>query len=245
MFDWILNIDSQALLWLNGYHIPWLDAFVMVFSSKFIWVPMYMMLLLVFSYIYSIQRVWLIVLGVILTIALADQICATVIRPAVERLRPSNPDNPLSEFVTLVNGYRGGAYGFPSCHAANSFALAAFVSMLIRNRSTVGYVFLWATLNSLSRTYLGVHYPGDLIVGASIGLCCGFFAAWLTGYALKRIYGLSTPSGSTLTAPHFSLPLGVNMQHGLLGIRMVQIRVIDVFPVAGLLTVVAMAVAAL
>lgn len=115
------------------------------------------------------------------------QVCATLIRPEVCRLRPSNPANPLSEMVHIVGGYRGGSYGFPSCHAANSFALASFLILLFANRKLSLFIFAWAVLNSYSRVYLGVHYPGDLLVGAIIGTAAGLAMAFAAGYVADRV----------------------------------------------------------
>lgn len=102
-------------------------------------------------------------------------------------LRPSNPENPLSEMVHIVGGYRGGSYGFPSCHAANSFALASFLILLFANRKLSLFIFVWAVLNSYSRVYLGVHYPGDLLVGAIIGTAAGLAMAFAAGYVADRV----------------------------------------------------------
>jgi undecaprenyl-diphosphatase len=113
------------------------------------------------------------VLCIVLAIVLADQFCGHLLRPAVGRLRPANPDNPLSELAVIVNGYRGGTYGFPSCHAANSFALAVFTALLVRSRRVAAFIIIWAVVNSYSRLYLGVHYPGDLFVGAVFGSIFG------------------------------------------------------------------------
>lgn len=106
---------------------------------------------------------------------------------SVCRLRPSNPENPLSEMVHIVGGYRGGSYGFPSCHAANSFALASFLILLFANRKLSLFIFAWAVLNSYSRVYLGVHYPGDLLVGAIIGTAAGLAMAFAAGYVADRV----------------------------------------------------------
>lgn len=100
---------------------------------------------------------------------------------------PSNPANPLSEMVHIVGGYRGGSYGFPSCHAANSFALASFLTLLFANRKLSLFIFAWAVLNSYSRVYLGVHYPGDLLVGAIIGTAAGLAMAFAAGYVADRV----------------------------------------------------------
>ena len=116
---------------------------------------------------------WKVVLGcavaITLTIVFADQVCATLIRPVVARLRPANLENPLSEYVQIVNGYRGGRYGFPSCHAANTFGLAFFIFYLFRQRALTWFIMGWAVLTCYSRSYLGVHYPGDLLTGAIVG----------------------------------------------------------------------------
>ncbi|MEB3373590.1 phosphatase PAP2 family protein [Bacteroides sp. CR5/BHMF/2] len=68
-----------------------------------------------------------------------------------------------------------GSYGFPSCHAANSLGLAMFVIFLFRKRWLSIFILTWAILNCYTRIYLGVHYPGDLLVGGIIG----GFGGWL------------------------------------------------------------------
>ena len=150
-------------------HAPAIDSFMMLFTGRFIWVPMYIAIVLMLLKTFGWKLTGVYVLALALAITLTDQTCATIIRPIVARLRPSNPENPLSELAILVDGYRGGRYGFPSCHSANSFALATFVSCLIRRPRMIAFIIGWAVLNSYTRLYLGVHYPGDLLVGAAMG----------------------------------------------------------------------------
>ncbi|MDE6497221.1 MAG: phosphatase PAP2 family protein [Muribaculaceae bacterium] len=180
MLERLIHIDNELLLMLNGMHLPYLDNFMMLFTGRFVWVPMYAMLLFVIIRNNRPKRAVWTACVIVLAIVIADQTCSHVLRPLVERLRPSNPSNPISELVTVVNGYRGGLYGFPSCHAANSFALAMITSLIVRSRRLSWFIFIWATLNSYSRLYLGVHYPGDLLAGAVIGCCSGAlcYALW-------------------------------------------------------------------
>lgn len=158
MIDWLNTIDTQVFLALNGLHAPYFDVFMKLFTGKWIWVPMYAAVLFAVVRNYRWRQTLAVLVCVALAITIADQVCATLIRPEVCRLRPSNPENPLSEMVHIVGGYRGGSYGFPSCHAANSFALASFLTLLFANRKLSLFIFAWAVLNSYSRVYLGVHY---------------------------------------------------------------------------------------
>lgn len=113
MIDWLNTIDTQAFLALNGLHAPYFDVFMKLFTGKWIWVPMYAAVLFAVVRNYRWRQTLAVLVCVALAITIADQVCATLIRPEVCRLRPSNPENPLSEMVHIVGGYRGGSYGFP------------------------------------------------------------------------------------------------------------------------------------
>lgn len=162
MIEYLNQLDASILLFFNGMHSPFFDKFMMLCTGKFIWIPMYATILFILfkSFKPKLVLVYAIALGV--AIALTDQTCASIIRPVVERLRPSNPGNPLSEYVHLVNGYRGGSYGFPSCHAANSFALAVFIAdgdlpylFSVGLYSTHIHAFIWAYI--IPATCLSEH----------------------------------------------------------------------------------------
>ena len=183
MIDLLNSIDQQVFLFFNGLHNDFFDRFMMLFTGRFIWVPMYATILFMLFKTFKPKIVAVYLLAISLAVLLTDQTCATLIRPLVERLRPSNPANPFSELVYIVDGYRGGSFGFPSCHSANSFALAAFMLCLFpRHRCSI-FIVGWAVLNSYSRLYLGVHYPGDLLVGAAIGSVYGLLC-----YKLARLF---------------------------------------------------------
>lgn len=170
MLETLQQLDRELLLTLNGMHAPYWDNFMWLVSAKLTWGAMYATLLYILCRNFNWRVVAATTVAIVLVIAFADQMCSSVIRPAVERMRPSNPENPISEFVHILHGKRGGRYGFPSCHAANSFALAFFITFLFRQRAISLFLLFWAVLNSYSRIYLGVHYPGDLIAGMLVGL---------------------------------------------------------------------------
>lgn len=196
MIEFLNNLDTTLFLTINGHHSLFFDNFMTLFTGRFIWIPMYATILWILFKDFYWKRALIYLLGIIAAICLTDQTCASVIRPAVERLRPSNLENSLSELAYIVNGYRGGSYGFPSCHAANSFALASIVALIVKQRRFSWFIFGWAIINSYSRLYLGVHYPGDLLVGAIVGCSFGIICY----YAARYIGSLVIDSTSELTS---------------------------------------------
>ena len=192
MTDLLHNLvqwDTDLLLAINGWHCAWADLFMSYFSAKLVWVPMYAAL----AYVLWRNLTWRQFLGcvvaVVLTIVLADQVCSHVIRPLVCRLRPANPESPIVDLVHIVGERRGGRYGFPSCHAANTFGLAFVVYFLLRSKLLSVFFIVWAVLTCYSRAYLGLHYPGDLLAGAVVGLG----AAWLAYTLLVRVLRYRPP----------------------------------------------------
>ncbi len=193
ILEFLLALDEKVFLLFNGMQNDFWSNFMPIFTGRFVWVPMYAMILVLLFRSFNWKTATIYAVAVILAIVFADQICATFIRPYVERLRPSHLENPLSQFTMIVDGYRGGRYGFPSCHAANSFALATILSLIASRRWFTWFILCWAFVNSYTRLYLGVHYPGDLIVGGLIGALLG----WLLFTIARKIssrYASTTPA---------------------------------------------------
>ncbi|MDE7410568.1 MAG: phosphatase PAP2 family protein [Paramuribaculum sp.] len=180
--EWLTDLDSSFLLWINSHHSDFFDQVMYVISYRWTWIPFYALLIAYIFFRCHWKRAIAILIAVALAVTLADQTCAGWLRETVARLRPSNLDNPLSAMVHVVNDYRSGSYGFPSCHAANSVALTVVLILALRTRLIAWIMIPWAIIQCYSRAYLGVHYPGDLLVGAGIG---GLFG-WLSWYAVNR-----------------------------------------------------------
>ncbi|MBR4219316.1 MAG: phosphatase PAP2 family protein [Bacteroidales bacterium] len=167
------QIDSSIFLYFNRMHTSWTDVLFYYISNRFVWIPLYLLLAFFLFRRYR-KKAWIVVAAVVISVFLSDQSC-NLIKRTVQRPRPSH-NIELVDQVHLVakpDGtlYKGGPYGFPSSHAANAMALAFIVVMFLTREKTLWtlLMFFWMLLVSYSRIYLGVHYPGDIIVGWCVG----------------------------------------------------------------------------
>lgn len=170
-FEALIDWDKCALLFVNGMHTSFWDGFMYWISDKWIWIPFYAAML----WPIIKRRSWATIpaaVAIALCVVFADQFASGFCKPFFERFRPSY-DPEIGDMVHIVAGGRGGAYGFISSHAANTFAVATFTVMLFRNWQHGVVVGIWALLNCYSRMYLGYHFPLDLICGALAGAAIG------------------------------------------------------------------------
>lgn len=186
MLDFLNELDKHVFLFLNGLHSEFFDFLMWWFSDKLIWIPFYLILFYLLIRKYGWETI-AILLTIAILIALSDQISG-FIKDTVQRYRPShNPE--IQDQVRTLNGYFGGNYGFVSSHAANSFSLAFFLIHFLKSKkSFLGpLLVVWAFLVSYSRIYLGVHYPGDILGGALLGITL----AWIVFYVYQKIISQS------------------------------------------------------
>lgn len=184
--DKLIELDKYWLLSLNGSDSLFWDGFMMVYTSTVVWFPLAAALLYVLIKNNTIKQFFLLLAMIALVFVLTDGITSTFCKPFFARFRPTN-DPELMYFVDVVNNYRRALYGFMSSHAANSFGIATFCMLIIRNRALSVSLVLWALLTGYSRIYLGVHYPGDVICGSIVGILSGFAIYALYKYLCRKV----------------------------------------------------------
>lgn len=179
MLEALNDLDTTLFLALNG-SLPSLDRAMWWVSQPLFWMPLYVVMVWSCK---SVLGTWkqraMVAACLVLCVAGTDAISARVLKPSVERLRPSHEPSLAGQVHLLQERpgelYRGGRYGFVSSHAANHMGVAVFFSGLLGGGWTWG-LLAWAFLIGYSRIHLGVHYPGDVLGGFVVGWGVGSLA---------------------------------------------------------------------
>lgn len=177
----MLAWDRELFLLLNFDGGSLLDSVSWFLSGKLVWIPLYLLILYLIYNRYGWRAMLLSLVFMGLGVVLADKV-AWIFKHYTPKLRPTHTPS-LEGLVHIVRGYTGGPYGTVSAHAATTFCIATFSSALIRNRWFTMPITIWAVLVSYSRIYLGVHFPIDILLGATLGL--------LTGLLMLKLYRLT------------------------------------------------------
>ncbi len=181
----LIQYDKEAFLALNGSNSTFWDGFMWVYTSTVIWVPLALVLLYVIIRNNKLKETLFVILMIAITVFICDRVSSGVFKPIFKRFRPAQ-DPEFMYLVDIVNGYRGGRYGFISSHAANTFGLVTFTSLLFRKKEYTFAFILWASISCFSRIYLGVHYLGDILCGATLGILSGLLVYYIYKYLNKR-----------------------------------------------------------
>ena len=182
MSDLLYSADTAVFRSINhGLSHPWLDTF---FAGITDWSPVYPFLgvLMVVGAIWGGAKARWAVAGVLLAVLLADQLSAHVLKDWVCRIRPCNAlDNVINPI-----GKRS-TYSFPSSHATNMGATMLFLALTYRRLAAVFLTL--GFLVGLSRIYLGLHYPSDVLGGFTLGMLIGYGLWWSIERIKARVHG--------------------------------------------------------
>ena len=180
MPELIQRFDEQALVWIAQHvRCGLLDPFMKVYTQL------------------GNTGMLFIVLGLILLLfkptrkAGFSALCAMLIglvvvnftiKPLVARERPWLV---IRDFVNLVPEHDPNS--FPSGHTNSAFAFALAVCVSAPKRWMKITAVCMAVLMGLSRLYVGVHFPSDVLAGALIGSLCGLAGAWVVKTVWERL----------------------------------------------------------
>ncbi len=169
LLEWLDQIDRSILYIINDTLAnPIFDLFFTTITNEHLWaIPVLIGLLaLIFR---GGRRGQIAAVLVLITASATDATVVQIIKPAIARLRPSHA---LGDTINLLVP-KGGRYGFVSAHAANIFAGTTVLSYFYTQWKKP-LLFLAFSV-ALSRVYVGVHYPGDVLFGGLFG----YGMAWL------------------------------------------------------------------
>ncbi|MBD3314180.1 MAG: phosphatase PAP2 family protein [Chitinivibrionales bacterium] len=180
MIDWLIQIDTSLFYFFNVTIANGLFDFIFpIITNR----ENHLIALGVVAIVYVGARRKEAMVGIslaVVTVAFSDQLCCTILKPLVGRLRPCHPEHFLEGGRYLVGMKH--SLSFPSAHSMNWFAQATLFTFLYPKQWP--WFFAVATPIAFSRVYVGVHYPIDVTVGAVLG--AGVGAAVYGGYRLVR-----------------------------------------------------------
>lgn len=179
VLQWLKEADRALFFLINKQlSLPSLDATMLLLRQPYTWIPLYLFFLLFFYYNCRKYLVPIVLLTLV-TFAITDFTSASILKPLIGRLRPCQ--DPAIHFEINNIAGCGGIFSMPSSHAANHFGLASFWFLILKHtvQRKWNWLWFWAALIGYSQVYVGVHFPGDILVGALFGTLTGYLTYYL------------------------------------------------------------------
>ncbi|MAZ27512.1 MAG: phosphatase PAP2 family protein [Cytophagaceae bacterium] len=167
MWEQLAEWDRKLFVFLNNLGVDDYDNFWIFITQINHWIPLYLIFFGLFFYSFSWKKAILSILFTLISLAAVVSFTQFV-KIQVARLRPNN--EPLLEDLIRVL-QKPTNFSFFSGHAASSFAVTTFVVLVLRKKHPWVFAFyIWPVLFAMSRIFVGVHYPSDILVGAGVGV---------------------------------------------------------------------------
>jgi undecaprenyl-diphosphatase len=171
MFDILIQKDKQLLIYLNSLGSEQWDPFWLFITNQLNWAPLFLLIIFLIFRNFGWKKGGFLFLFLILMVAFSDQF-TNLIRGVFERLRPNNDTSINHTLRTLI---RPQSYSFTSGHATTSMTFSIFIFFLFKEKyKYIKYIFIFPLVFAYSRLYLGVHFPIDIVSGATVGSILGF-----------------------------------------------------------------------
>lgn len=173
MLEHLIQLDRQVFYFINhDLTNPFFDWLMPVLRDARTWIPLYILILAFCLFKYK-KTGALIVLFFALSAGLADFTSVHLLKNNVQRLRPCR--DPVVSQTAIVRVPCGTGYSFPSTHATDHFAMAAFISLVFYKRWRWIWLWtvLWAGAIAFAQVYVGVHFPVDVALGSLYGILIG------------------------------------------------------------------------
>lgn len=206
------HLDQQLIIAVNGSESIFWDNISLCVTNTLAWSLIIIALIAIFFRNNDLRGALLILLAIAVMMVIADQLCSGLVKPLVARWRPTQ-DPEIMYQIDVLNGYRGGRFGFFSGHACNTMCMAIFLSRLFRFRPITITLILWSITTTLTRIYLGVHYLGDITVGFIAGIIIGLTIYYIYNkvslrlHTQRRLSSEYTPTGYKKTDMYSLLTL--------------------------------------
>ncbi len=173
------QLDTELFLKIHqGLSNGFFDWLMPLLRNRFFWAPLYLFIVIFCIKQYKKQGYYMILM-LLVTFGIGDMVTSKLIKPNVARVRPCNEVTLSTQIIHRVPC--GSGYSFPSAHATNHFGIAVFLICLFYRKwkAILPIGLAWAAIISFAQIYVGVHYPIDILVGATLGTCVGLFTYYL------------------------------------------------------------------
>ncbi|MFO7744912.1 MAG: phosphatase PAP2 family protein [Psychroflexus sp.] len=180
--------DWELMVFLNNASPDSLNSFWSFVTYTEHWIPFYLLLLALFFYKSDIKSS-VVRISYLLVCVGTTHFLTELTKYLVERPRPNATEEIMNSLKIL---YEPSNFSFFSGHASTSFATTIFIYLLLNSKfKYLELIFIWPILFSLSRIFVGVHFPVDVIVGGIVGAIIAILFSKLYFYSETKLLSVS------------------------------------------------------